>query len=506
MLTSRVLRRGVIALGWAAVIISLGACSQNKGPTVVSTNIEEGATGVPVDTAVIVTFSTAMNPALITTDTFTLMQGSTLISGEVTSTGATATFTPASDLAANTVYTATIMAGVESLKTRTGHISALEDSAAAPKCVDNPGCDARPLLWIAAPLLVAGGAVAAVSGCNPTVSPAVNNALEEDFVLTFTTAAASDGTAPTVSSTFPANGAAGVPLSTNLAAVFSEQMDAATISTTTFTLSQDAASASGTVSYEGITATFNPAGALAPNTLYTATITTGVEDLAGNAMVSNYEWTFTTGETTVQDSIDMGSAAPFAILAGSTVESNGDSIITGDLGVSPGTAVIGFPPGVLNGAEFTGVASAAGEAKLDLSIAFDGAAGRATGAVSLASDLSGLTLYPGLYSNSTSVMLSAGNVTLDALGDENAVFIFQMGSTLTTGSGTEVVLSGGAKAANIYWQVGSSATLGTTSIFKGNILAQESITLETGATLEGRALTQTAAVTLDAAVIAVPGP
>lgn len=103
-------------------------------------------------------------------------------------------------------------------------------------------------------------------------------------------------------------------------------------------------------------------------------------------------------------------------------------------------------------------------------------------------------------------MLSAGNATLDAQGDANAVFIFQMGSTLTTASGTQVVLSGGARAANIYWQVGSSATLGTTSIFKGNILAQESITLETGATLEGRALTQIGAVTLDAAIITVPTP
>jgi hypothetical protein len=102
-------------------------------------------------------------------------------------------------------------------------------------------------------------------------------------------------------------------------------------------------------------------------------------------------------------------------------------------------------------------------------------------------------------------MLSSGNVTLDAQGDSNAVFLFQMGSTLTTGSGTQVVLSGGAKAANIYWQVGSSATLGTNSIFKGNILAQESITLTTGATLKGRALTQTAAVTLDDSVITVPG-
>jgi hypothetical protein len=103
-------------------------------------------------------------------------------------------------------------------------------------------------------------------------------------------------------------------------------------------------------------------------------------------------------------------------------------------------------------------------------------------------------------------MLSAGNVTLDAQGDSHAVFIFQMGSTLTTESGTQVVLSGAAKADNIYWQVGTSATLGTNSIFKGNILAGASITLTTGATLEGRALTQIGAVTLDAATVTVPAP
>ena len=103
-------------------------------------------------------------------------------------------------------------------------------------------------------------------------------------------------------------------------------------------------------------------------------------------------------------------------------------------------------------------------------------------------------------------MLSVGNVTLDAQGDVNAVFLFQMGSTLTTGASTQVVLSGGAKASNVYWQVGTSATLGTNSLFKGNILAEASITLATGATLDGRALTQTAAVTLDAATITAPMP
>ena len=116
-------------------------------------------------------------------------------------------------------------------------------------------------------------------------------------------------------------------------------------------------------------------------------------------------------------------------------------------------------------------------------------------------DLSRLTFTPGLYKNSTSVMLSAGNVTLDAQGDPNAVFIFQMGSTLTTSAGTQVVLAGGAKASNIYWSVGSSATLGVNSIFKGTILAEVSITSNNGAVTDGTLLTKTGAVTLEANTI-----
>jgi hypothetical protein len=431
---------------WA---FTTSAAADTTAPTVLSTDPVDAATGVPVNKNIAATFSEAMDPLTISTETFTLAQGTTPIEGAVTYAGVTATFNPLNALAPNTTYTATV--------------------------------------WMEAADLA-------------------GNAGASDQMWSFTTGAGADSTAPMVDSTDPADEAAGVPVNKNIAATFSEAMDPLTISTATFTLARGTTPVSGTVSYAGVTATFNPSTNLVADTTYTATVWMEAEDLAGNTLAEDFVWTFTTGATTSQDSIDLGSANAFAILAGSTVSSTGPSIVTGDLGVSPGTAVVGFPPGTLNGAMFSGVASAAGQAKLDLTAAFNEAAGRSVGPVSLPGNLSGLTLYPGLYTNSTSVMLSVGNVTLDAQGDSNAVFLFQMGSTLTTGSSTQVVLSGGAKAANIYWQVGTSATLGTTSIFKGNILAQESITLATGATLEGRALTQTAAVTLDAAVITVPAP
>jgi hypothetical protein len=200
--------------------------------------------------------------------------------------------------------------------------------------------------------------------------------------------------------------------------------------------------------------------------------------------------------TAAQTPVALGRAGNFAVLAGSTVTSTGASVVNGDLGVSPGTAVTGFPPGVILGTLHAGDAAAA-NAQLDLTIAYNDAAGRSTAPVILAGNLGGLTLTPGLYKSSTSLEISSGDLTLDAQGDSSAVFIFQMGSTFVTTSGRQVVLSGGARAGNIFWQVGSSATIGTSSVMKGNILADQSISLQTGATLQGRALARIAAVTLD---------
>jgi hypothetical protein len=247
-----------------------------------------------------------------------------------------------------------------------------------------------------------------------------------------------------------------------------------------------------------LTAVFTPTAPLALNTVYTATITTGAQDLFGKGLASNFTWTFTTSTVACQASVPLNSAANFKVLAGSTITNTGPTTISGgDLGLSPGSAVTGFPPGTLIAPAAMHITDPiAAQAQLDLTAAYNYAAGVPGGAV-LAGDMSGLTFTPGVYKTSSTVMLSAGNVTLDAQGNPNAVFIFQIGSTLTTLGTTQVVLAGGAQAQNIFWQVGSSATLGTNSIFKGTIMALQSITLNTGASLQGRALARNAAVTFD---------
>jgi hypothetical protein len=203
-----------------------------------------------------------------------------------------------------------------------------------------------------------------------------------------------------------------------------------------------------------------------------------------------------TPQTTVQANISLAAAANFAILAGSAVSSTGATVVTGDLGLSPGSSVGGFPPGILNGTlRINDVI--ANQAKLDLTAAYNDAAGRTcTDIVTLSGNIGGLTLTPGLYKSTSSLAISSGDLTFDAKGNADAVFIIQIASTLTTTSGRKVILSGGALASNIFWQVGSSATFGTTSVFKGTVMAMQSITFNTGATIDGRGLARVGAVVM----------
>ena len=210
-----------------------------------------------------------------------------------------------------------------------------------------------------------------------------------------------------------------------------------------------------------------------------------------------------TNQATALIAPNLGSAGAFAVLGASTVTNGGASVITGDLGLSPGISVTGFPPGLLIGTLHIADSTAA-QAQLDLTAAYNDAAGRTIGAIVLAGNLGGMTLAPGLYKSTSSLEISSGDLTLDAQGDANAVYIFEIASTLVTTTGRRVILAGGAQAANIYWQVGSSATLGVSSVFKGNILALASITVQTGAAVDGRLLARTAAVTLDGNAVVRP--
>ncbi|MES2592848.1 MAG: ice-binding family protein [Bacteroidota bacterium] len=199
-------------------------------------------------------------------------------------------------------------------------------------------------------------------------------------------------------------------------------------------------------------------------------------------------------QTTVQPTVALAGASTLAILAGSAISNTGATNVTGDIGLSPGSSIGGFPPGILVGTQHINDATAT-QAKLDLTAAYNDAAGRTcTDIVTLSGNIGGLTLTPGLYKSTSSLAISSGDLTFDAKGNPNAVFIIQIASTLTTTSGRKVILSGGASASNIFWQVGSSATFGTTSVFKGTLLVMQSITFNTGATLDGRGLARTGAV------------
>lgn len=191
--------------------------------------------------------------------------------------------------------------------------------------------------------------------------------------------------------------------------------------------------------------------------------------------------------------VGLGSVASFSVLAGSTVTNTGPTTMFGDLGLSPGSSVTGAP--VVLGQEHVDDAVAI-EAKNALTTAYNDAAGRPTEG-SAGTELAGQTFTAGVRTASSSLLLSSGSVILDAQGDPNAVFIFQIGSTLITGSNTTVQLINGAQACNVFWQVGSSATLGTGTRFVGTVMAAETITAGTAATIHGRLLAQTAAVNLD---------
>jgi hypothetical protein len=316
-------------------------------------------------------------------------------------------------------------------------------------------------------------------------------------------------TPPTVVSVVPVGSTIGVCQGAVVTATFSKAMNPATIISpaTTFTLAAGATSVAGTVSLDAtdMVATFTPMNLLALDTQYTATITTGAQDQFGNGLAQDFVWMFTTAITACPSPIAFGTpGCGFGILAGSTVTNTSTvaapTNVTGDVGVWPGTAITGFPPGTLTGTLDAGDTTAM-TAQGQLTTAYNAAAGAAGGAA-LPGDIGGETLYPGVYKATSSLGIT-GNLTLDAQGDSTAVWIFQIGSTLTTAAGS-VKLQNGALPQNVFWQIGSSATLGTGTTMAGNLMANQSISLNTGVTLNGRALASVGAVTLISDTVNVP--
>ncbi|KAG1660909.1 hypothetical protein FOA52_011155 [Chlamydomonas sp. UWO 241] len=218
-----------------------------------------------------------------------------------------------------------------------------------------------------------------------------------------------------------------------------------------------------------------------------------------------------TGNVTInacsQHAVNLGTAAGFVVMAGASASSKGPSMISGNLGLSPaaGDYVTGFPPGeIVDGYSIHAANGVAAAGMFDLTRAYNDAAGRVLCPVSIIGNLGGMTLYPGLYKSTSGLEVTGSDLTLDARDDPDAVFIFQMASTFLSTTGRKVILSGGAQAKNVFWQVGSSGNLEVGSVLEGTMMADQSITTGTGAVVNGRVLARIASVTMDAAVFTLP--
>lgn len=458
-----------------------GSAVDVTAPMVSFTVPDNGDIDVPVNQAVTASFSEAMKGLTITETSFTVTgPGPTPVSGtvEYSLAGSIATFTPDSVLENNTIYTATMTT------------------------------DAKDL---------------------------ASNALAADYVWEFTTGDILDTTSPTIALTNPADADVNVALNKKITATFSEAMSTSTITTPgNFSVTGPGmANVEGSVDYDIVTniATFTPDVNFAPGTTFVAAVTTAAQDLADNELGLDNEWSFTTGaeeaQTVEQVFVPLGSSVNFAILASAAITNIPTSTITGDVGLTPdaGSNISGFSvpatcpevTGTVYAVDATGPActvvspTVLADAKEDAEIAFINARDAVRGTPqAISGNLNGLTLYPGVYESGSSIEISPGGfLYLDAQGDSNAIFIIRSATSITTGAGSEVVLTKGARANNVYWTAGSTVTLGTTSIMKGTMIAGTSISLLSGANLEGRALNQGAAaeaITLDSCTITVPAP
>jgi hypothetical protein len=483
-----------------------GTTTNVTPPTVIATIPASGAIGVPTNEKITATFSAVMDPATITAaGTYTVVAtvGSAAVPGTVTYAGATATFAPTSALAANTQYTAKITTAAKDL---------------------------------------------------------TGNAMAANFLWSFTTGAAADTTPPTITLTNPASVGVNVLLNATVNATFSEAMNPLTITAPgTFTLAVagvGGAAVAGTVTYNSVSsiATFTPSTNLTASTQYTANVTNAAQDLAGNALAAGLvpnPWSFTTGAAAGPPGPNLASASTFGAFGGGAGITNQgiNTVINGNIGTTGvSTVVTGFHDngvgctytetgsnmGLVNGEIYTapppptvgcpseGTASTfaiASQAAIDALAAYNSLtpASMPGGTDPGAGQLGGLVLAPGTYKSASGTFLLTGSdLTLDAQGNANAIWVFQMASSLTVGAPgapRNIILVNGAQAKNVFWQVGSSATINAAGggTMVGTIIASAGVTFSTAGnaaitTLNGRALGLNASVTVVNTVVNVPAP
>lgn len=441
-------------------------CNKDDEPTildpeVVSSSPVDNAVDVAINSSIEITFTKEMNASTINSTTFTLTEGSNTVAGTVTYSNKTANFSPNDDLKFNTLYTASLSIGAK----------------------DMDGLS-----------------------------------IAEAYTFDFTTGAFVDITVPTVTGTNPAANATGVARNKVISITFSEEMSSASITTTSFLLAQGSNAISGSVEYSGKSARFIPNDILDADLSYQATVTTGVTDMAGNAIATAKVWSFTAGSQSGLSAVNLGTAANYVILAKTAINNSPTSAITGHLGLSPAATsfITGFgltdATGYATSPQITGKVYAADmvsptssnltTAVENMITAYNDAAGRPTPDFSElgTGNIGGMTLEPGLYKWTNTVTMPS-DITISGTADD--VWIFQIAGDLTMSSAIQITLTGGAQARNIFWQVAGEAVLGTTSHFEGVILSMTGITLQTGASLNGRMLAQTTVI-LDANAVTKP--
>ncbi len=556
------------AYAWS---FTTGAGPQSVSPTVSQTTPLAAAVNIALNGQIAVIFSEAMDPATVNTANFTLqIPGVSNVAGTVSDNGATATFTPAANLLPDTLYTATLSSGITNLAgtalasnyvwsfypgaiaystapTVSSSIPANQASgvpingkiAVAFNQAMNAASVTNANFTLAGPGAAAVAGLVNVTGNVATFAPATSllpntaylaiiaagaanltgNATPANYRFGFTTGPNASATAPAVSSTIPVTGATGVFINQAIDISFSEPMDPATISASTISLTAPGSTpVPGTVIYYPASniASFVPLINLLSATTYTATVSTGARDLQGNALAAASTWSFTTGVATGGlPAVSLGSLASFAVIAGAGLNNSnagGQTTINGNVGLSPtGTclgdgALCSATDPVINGTLYAndadGIAAAAESA---LAAAYADATSRLSGAT--AGDLTGKVLTAGVYASTSAMSIApGGTLTLDAKGDPNAVWIFKVGATLTINNNAQVTLVNGARAANVFWAVAASTTIGTGAGFQGNVLSGTSNTVGAGSTIVGRLLCTSGTATLRSAAISLPGP